>query len=84
MMTTTNFTTDLSVLTEQQVDLRESAPMSVGDPVEVLSRFDSRWLRGFSVAVVGPDAYQLRRLSDGAVLPAWFPTSHVRPLEAEA
>ena len=65
------------------VDLRRPVAFVEGTPVEVRSRFDSRWLRGFAVAVVGPEAYQLRRLSDGAVLPAWFPASEVRAHGAE-
>lgn len=50
----------------------------VGVPVEVRNRFDDRWCHGFSVAEVGDDAYQLRRLSDGSILPAWFPADMVR------
>ena len=62
----------------EQIDLRD-AELAVGVPVEVRNRFEDRWTHGFSVAVVGSDAYQLRRLSDGSVLPAWFPASMVRP-----
>ncbi|MFM7067888.1 MAG: hypothetical protein ACKOYM_00360 [Actinomycetes bacterium] len=76
----TSGTTDLRA---SRVDLRDQPGLAVGDAVEVLSRFDARWLRGFSVAVLGTDAYQLRRLSDGAVLPAWFPASHVRPANSD-
>lgn len=50
----------------------------VGVPVEVRNRFDDRWSHGFSIAAVGDDAYQLRRLSDGSILPAWFPSAMVR------
>ena len=60
------------------IDLRRTG-LSVGTAVEVRNRFEDRWTHGFSVAVVGSDAYQLRRLSDGSVLPAWFPASMVRP-----
>lgn len=59
------------------VDLRGDA-LPVGLPVEVRSRFDDRWNHGFSVAVVGAGGYQLRRLSDGSVLPAWFPAEMIR------
>ena len=61
-----------------QIDLRDEE-LEVGVPVEVRNRFEDRWTHGFSVAVVGSDASQLRRLSDGSVLPAWFPASMVRP-----
>jgi hypothetical protein len=46
--------------------------------VEVRSRFDRRWARGFAVAATSSDAYQVRRLSDGSVLPAWFPSDEIR------
>ncbi|MFM7064802.1 MAG: hypothetical protein ACKO04_15135 [Actinomycetes bacterium] len=80
MTTSTDHTAAPIVLGTSQVDLRDHAGLAVGDPVQVLSRFDARWLRGFAVAVVRPEGYQLRRLSDGVVLPAWFPVDHVRPL----
>lgn len=59
------------------IDIR-STSISVGSPVEVRSRFDDRWIHGFSVAGVGDDGYQLRRLSDGSILPVWFPADAVR------
>jgi hypothetical protein len=42
--------------------------------VEVRSRFDGSWCRGFAIAEVGRDgeSYQVRRLSDGVVLPVPF------------
>ena len=80
MSTTTDRNDAPLVLGTDRVDLRDQPDLQVGDLVQVLSRFDARWLRGFSVAVVRPGAFQLRRLSDGAVLPAWFPADHVRPL----
>lgn len=47
-----------------------------GDRVDVRNRFDGRWSTGFRVdAVVADDdgyRFRLRRLSDGAVLPALF------------
>jgi hypothetical protein len=55
-----------------------TAALPVGTTVEVRSRFDRRWARGFSIAAVARDAYQLRRLSDGSVLPAWFPHDEIR------
>ncbi len=63
----------------------EAAPVTsqggfgIGDLVEVRNRFDDRWIHGFAVAVVGDAAYQLRRMSDGSVLPAWFAADVVRP-----
>jgi len=53
-------------------------PLRTGDPVQVRNRFEDRWIHGFSVAASGVEGYQLRRASDGAILPAWFPPSMVR------
>jgi hypothetical protein len=55
-----------------------------GTRVEVRSRFDERWTRGFEVAeVVSQDdpagvRYRIRRRSDGSVLPALFVDDEVR------
>jgi hypothetical protein len=55
-----------------------------GTRVEVRSRFDERWTRGFEVAEVvdqGDTAavrYRIRRRSDGSVLPALFVDDEVR------
>jgi hypothetical protein len=57
----------------------DRAELPVGATVEVRRRFDRRWARGFAVAAVGSGAYQVRRVTDGAVLPAWFPSDEVRP-----
>jgi len=53
--------------------------LEVGDAVEVRSRFDRHWSRGFAVADVDDDACLLRRTSDGSTLPVWFPVSELRP-----
>ena len=68
---------DVRIGHAEAIDLR-GATLPVGEPVEVRNRFEDRWTHGFSVAVVGSDGYQLRRLSDGSVLPAWFPSAMVR------
>lgn len=60
------------------VETQDAEVLDVGSRVEVRSRFDRRWTSGFSVAAVESDAYQLRRESDGTVLPAWFATDDVR------
>jgi hypothetical protein len=52
-----------------------------GTRVEVRTRFDDTWGRGFEIAeVVGDGApkYRLRRRSDGSVLPALFSDEDVR------
>lgn len=60
------------------VDLTDT-PIPIGAEVELRSRFDDRWTHGFAVAVRGDGRYQVRRLSDGQVLPAWFPAEMIRP-----
>ena len=49
-----------------------------GDDVEVRNRFENHWVNGFAVAESGDGGYRLRRLSDGRVLPTWFPHDAVR------
>jgi len=53
--------------------------MDPGTRVEVRSRFDRKWARGFEIAEVldGP-AYRIRRRSDGSVLPTVFTPEDVR------
>jgi hypothetical protein len=51
-----------------------------GMPVQVLTNFDGRWVRGFAIAgAAGPSAYRVRRVSDDAVLPAAFDPRELRP-----
>jgi len=58
----------------------DSVTIPVGVRVELLNRFEQNWVRGFSIASCGDGEFQLRRLSDGHVLPAWFPAASVRPI----
>jgi hypothetical protein len=59
-----------------------SAAMEQGTRVEVRSRFDERWARGFEVAEIIDEGecarYKLRRRSDGSVLPALFVDEELR------
>ena len=60
--------------------------MRPGTRVEVRSRFESRWARGFEVAdlvdserdVRGAPKYKVRRRSDGSILPVTFSESDLR------
>jgi hypothetical protein len=56
--------------------------VAVGARVEVRIRFDGRWRPGFETVALEQDradvGYRIRRLSDGAVLPALFPAEEVR------
>jgi streptomycin 6-kinase len=57
--------------------------MQPGTRVEVRSRFDRRWARGFEVDAIVAETdesenYRIKRRSDGAVLPALFVSDEVR------
>ncbi len=58
------------------------ASVNPGTRVEVRSRFDQRWARGFELAEIvedeGEARYRVRRRSDGSVLPALFIDDDVR------
>jgi hypothetical protein len=50
-----------------------------GSRVEVRNRFTGSWSRGFEVVGTVEGGYQIRRLSDGSVLPTAFPSEDIRP-----
>jgi hypothetical protein len=50
-----------------------------GTRVEVRSRFDHSWTRGFEVVEHTENGYRIRRLSDGMVLPTEFSDDDIRP-----
>lgn len=52
--------------------------LAAGTPVDVRSRYLGTWSRGFEVAELVGDAYRVRRLSDGSVLPSEFSSDDVR------
>ena len=56
----------------------DEGPLTAGTPVDVRSRYIGTWSRGFEVAEIVGDAYRVRRLSDGSVLPSEFSSSDVR------
>ena len=62
-----------------ETQLETPVPLEPGTRVEVRSRFDRSWARGFEVATVVKDGYGIRRRSDGALLPATFDPADVRP-----
>jgi hypothetical protein len=53
-----------------------------GTRVEVRSRFESSWTRGFEIADCGDDqgrpVYKVRRRSDGSILPVAFSEDDLR------
>jgi hypothetical protein len=50
-----------------------------GERVEVRSRFDGHWARGFEIVSGDAEGYRVRRLSDGSELPVVFTVDEVRP-----
>jgi hypothetical protein len=57
--------------------------MRPGTRVEVRSRFEERWTRGFEVSEVleadeGAPVYRVRRRSDGSILPVTFNDDDLR------
>jgi hypothetical protein len=52
--------------------------MTPGAQVEVFSSFTASWVRGFEIAGTFNDGYQVRRLSDGSVLPKTFVIRELR------
>ncbi|HEX7165826.1 MAG TPA: hypothetical protein VF230_02485 [Acidimicrobiales bacterium] len=59
----------------------ERRHMPDGAPVEVRTKFEGGWARGFVVDGQAGDGYVVRRMSDGRVLPAAFATDDVRPAD---
>jgi hypothetical protein len=53
--------------------------MRIGDQVEVRVAFNESWSTGFEVADTIPGGYQLRRRSDGRLLPGPTGPRDVRP-----
>ena len=54
------------------------AGLRPGARVEVRNRFDGSWSAGFAVEAATGDGCQVRRLSDGSLLPLVFPHHEVR------
>ena len=57
---------------------QDQEPFGPGTRVEIRSTFDRHWKRGFTVHDATEKGYSVRRLSDGAVLPAEFVRDDVR------
>jgi hypothetical protein len=58
--------------------------LSPGDKVEVRSRFNAQWSRGFEIVDATDKGYRVRRASDGEVLPVEFSHNDVRPARKRA
>jgi hypothetical protein len=49
-----------------------------GTRVEVKSRFDGKWARGFTIEHGNAEGYTVRRESDQILLPERFPADEIR------
>lgn len=49
-----------------------------GTRVDVRDRFQGRWARGFEIASVTEDGYEVRRLSDSSIVPGRFGREELR------
>jgi hypothetical protein len=58
--------------------------LSPGDKVEVRSRFNAQWARGFEVIDVDDAGVRVRRISDGEILPVAFAEIDVRKARKRA
>jgi hypothetical protein len=58
--------------------------LSAGDKVEVRSRFNAQWSRGFEIIEVTGEGYRVRRISDGEILPVRFAEGDVRQARKRA
>jgi hypothetical protein len=74
-VSTASATTGVS---QQREDAAGVTTLAAGTKVEVRTTFDRSWARGFEILEATPEGYRLRRLSDGATLPAIFPGDDVR------
>ena len=58
--------------------------LSAGDKVEVRSRFNAQWSRGFEIVEVTDNGYRVRRVSDGEILPVEFAENDLRQARKRA
>ncbi|HET6795222.1 MAG TPA: hypothetical protein VFH45_12295 [Acidimicrobiales bacterium] len=58
--------------------------LAQGAEVEVRTRFDGRWVRGYAVESVEDAGIRLARLRDRQVLPALFASEEVRVAASDA
>jgi hypothetical protein len=56
-------------------------PLEPGTSVEVRSRYDAQWKRGFEIAAIEDQLYRIYRQSDRSILGAAFRASDVRPVQ---
>ncbi len=59
-------------------DAEQSERLRPGTAVEVRSRFEGTWARGFEIAEDVEGGYRIRRLSDGELLPVVLRDEEIR------
>jgi hypothetical protein len=57
------------------------ARLREGEAVQVHTKYNDTWVRGFEIAEVLEDGYRVRRTSDGSLLPNLTGEDDVRPLD---
>jgi hypothetical protein len=65
-------------MSETALVMSEGEVLPPGTRVDVCTRFDGSWSRGFEVVEAAEGGYRLRRLSDMSILPGTFPQEDVR------
>lgn len=57
----------------------DQVTLAIGMRVDVRNRFDNTWTPGFEIEALGVENCQVRRSSDGTLLPVWFSSEDIRP-----
>lgn len=66
----------IHVMADTSTDADDRLPP--GARVEVRQSFDAGWARGFEIVAAAEQGYEVRRRSDGTVLPVTFALDQVR------
>lgn len=53
--------------------------LSIGDLVDVHTKFSDAWVGGFTIAAIVPEGFRVRRRSDASLLPGYTSDSDLRP-----
>jgi hypothetical protein len=67
------------MIDKSTLDGPSAGPMTIGARVQVHNTYLETWSRGFQVAGIINDAYLVRRVSDGFILPRSFGPGDIRP-----
>ena len=53
--------------------------LSIGDAIDVHTKFSDAWVGGFTVAAIVPEGFRVRRGCDASLLPGYTSDSDLRP-----